>query len=224
MSRPSLPVRHLVDPTPEQTEEAIHVMMDAFVGDSFMTTTLGRQETNPDIYYRFNRAHVLGALVDGELWVAEDGQKIVGIALWFLPGKGFLETEEQRERSGMDTVTADLGEDMQGWWKDYFPPRAEGLSDALMGPGEKLAAYYLLTLAVHPSYHNRGIGRTLMLTQAKRAWAEGKRVCWEAGNEPNVAKYEKWGGKALGDLRIDGLGGTGFTMWIMELPRPSGAA
>jgi len=221
MSRPAIPIRHLADPTLEQTEEAIHVMMLAFTGDPFMVTTLGGKDTDPDIYYRFNRAHVVATLVQGELWVAEDEGKIVGVALWFPPGPNFLETEEQRKVAGMDGVIASLSESMQHWWADYMIPRGGELSTAAFGPEGKVDAYYLLTLAVLPTYHNRGIGRSLMYANAQRAWKEGKRVCWEAGNEPNVAKYTKWGGRAVSRNKIVGdADGRGFDLWIMEMPKP----
>ncbi|KZT55121.1 acyl-CoA N-acyltransferase [Calocera cornea HHB12733] len=222
MSRPTLPVRHLSNPTPEQIEEVIQVTIEAFRGDSFLQTTLGGQDNNPDIVYRFMRAHVLGTLCDGEVWVAEDGKEIVGVALWFPPGTDFLGSEKQRDVAGMAGVKADLGREMQTWWEDYFVPRVTKETEEALGKGAKRDAYYLLTLAVLPTYHNRGIGRTLLFTVAKIAWSEGKRVCWEASNEPNVAKYTKWGGRALQSERYDGVAGTGMSVWVMHLPSPTG--
>ncbi|EJU05180.1 hypothetical protein DACRYDRAFT_113367 [Dacryopinax primogenitus] len=229
MSRPTYPVRHLSNPTPEQTEESIRLSMDAFRGDSFLRTTLGGQEADENLFYRFMRAHVVGAVVDGQLWVAEDlaseEPKIVGVALWFPPGTEFLGTEEGRKEAGMDKVIGSLSESMQRWWYDYFIPGGAKQANTYLGPSAKHDAYHMLMLAVLPSYHSKGIGRTLLFAQARGAFEQGKRVCWEASNEVNVEKYGRWGGRPRGKERYDGDSGEGggergFDMWTMELPKP----
>jgi len=228
MSRNTFAVWHVLDPNCEQVEGSIHVTMDAIADDPFINAILGGQTTDPSskIYYRFVRAYVLAALVDGELWVAEDpgeGGRIVGVALWFPPGKLFLASEEQRGVAGMDEIIADLGQEIRRWWTDYFVPAATQQTDMALGRGGKLASYHLQILAVHPAYQNLGVGRALMLAQASRAWAQGKRVCWETVRKENVAKYQRWGGRVLNTERYEGNAeGTALSRWIMDLPSAEG--
>jgi len=204
--------------------------MDAVAGDQFVETILGGHGYGTDIYYRFFRATVIGAVIDGELWVAEDTQAaedgqqmIVGVACWFPPGKEFSGSEEQRAAAEMDKVIEDMGEKIQRWWANYFGPKTSQQAETALGPGTKLASYHMMLLAVLPVYHNHGIGRALMYAQAERGWGEGIRVCWESGNPASVAKYQKWGGRVMSKETYESEDGTKMhDRWIMDLPKPDG--
>ncbi|KAI0776856.1 hypothetical protein BD413DRAFT_231015 [Trametes elegans] len=133
-------------------------------------------------------AHLTAALVDGqgEIHVAElHDAGVVGVAVWFGPGNGFLSTEAQRN-AGWNQVMARLPAEYQAWWAEFII-KYEELSERFLGPGVKLGAYHLQVIGVAPEHQRKGVATALL------QYAEAK-----------VSIYKASGYSAVGSTPIKG--------------------
>jgi len=223
-------VRQLPSPNDAQVEGIARVLMDAFLDDPGIQGMLDGLHTNETVYHSFMHMQVLALRHSGEIWVAEDtteldeGKRIIGLAGWFGPGENFLETEEQREASGVARFFGMLSEELAGWWTSYYIPRTNSFLITWIGETTITDNWFLHALAILPAYQGKGIGHALFQARAESALAQGKRVLWQAGLADKAAMYESWGAVIKGAEVFESLGRkTVSAKWIMELPSRSTA-
>jgi len=163
----SLTIRKLTQPTAEQVDRIIDVSRAAYEGDMYMAALTGTRATNESAFYR---AQMQVTLMAGELFVALVDDEIRGVLMVFPPGHDFL-TEGSTHTAIMDKYVAGLTAEMQYWWNQHLRPKyAELLGNSSLRSSARQESWYIRSIAVHPSYQGRGIGKKLVLDSVlKRA-------------------------------------------------------
>lgn len=164
-----------------------------------------------------SQAEAHGALIGGEVYVAELDGKVVGAASWFPPGTALFDSDEQREKAA-GPFMAQLEPEVQKWWTEYFLPTYGTDVDRVFGPGYKLVSYHLQTIGVLPEYQGRGIAKKLIEHVRPKAHAAGVNLCLEAITERNSQIYAKMGFEVLGEVALAGpeVVGKNFVFYLMS--------
>ncbi|TFK97258.1 acyl-CoA N-acyltransferase [Pterulicium gracile] len=183
---------------------------------AFAETPLHNISTNghPEL---LSKAEAHGALIGGEVYVAEIDGKVVGAASWFPPGKGLFDSDEQRARAA-GPFMASLEPEVQKWWMEYFLPTYGAEAERIFTPGYKLASYHLQTIGVSPDYQGKGIAKKLIEHVRSKAHPAGVPLCLEAITKLNSDIYTKVGFKLLGEVTLKGpdVVGKNFEFYLMS--------
>ncbi|KAF8486507.1 hypothetical protein JB92DRAFT_3024362 [Gautieria morchelliformis] len=164
------------------------------------------------------------AVGGGELYVASYGEHdIAGVAGWFGPGTGFMNTPEQGE-AGFNALMASFSPDLMKWWTEYFLPKYEVQTTTALGEGTKLAAWHLQIIGVLPEHQGKGIGGALVRTVESKALPNGVACCLEAVNDAIVPIYAHWGYVDKGEEHYESLAGGSFPTYVMMKSPPGNAA
>ncbi|KAH8836113.1 hypothetical protein DL96DRAFT_1576777 [Flagelloscypha sp. PMI_526] len=126
-------------------------------------------DQSKDLVYACLECHVKAGFYDGQVYVAKSnqGNEIVGVAVWFGPGQRLLQNQEQEERCGWNAFQQRLSAQSRRWWS-YFNETYNYQIDLILGPDVRLEGWHLQLLGVHPDYQRRGIATSLCeLIEAK---------------------------------------------------------
>ncbi len=132
-------------------------------------------------------------------WMMESG---LAVASWIAPEAAARFDElEQPTRNAVAPHTTDAGVRYGQFW------------DWLAGHLPSEPCWFLDLVAVHPSARGRGLGGRLVEHGLALARADGLPSFLETGQESNVAYYERFGFKVIGEEQApDG----GPTIWFMH--------
>ncbi|KAJ6460370.1 hypothetical protein C8R47DRAFT_994075 [Mycena vitilis] len=122
---------------------------------------------NADLKGQIFRAMMRAGELGGEVYFAiDDGSnQVVGVAVWFPPGKLLFDTEEQRTL-GFDDLMNQLSIETKKFWAESYAPVVENFlaDEKLLGPEGTRNSYYLNLLATDPAYQKKHIASTLLKT------------------------------------------------------------
>ncbi|KAJ6504630.1 hypothetical protein C8R47DRAFT_1174601 [Mycena vitilis] len=188
----SISVRHAVEPTDQEIQEATRVLHEAFGKRYFLGALRDESLVEP-----FLLAHVKATVIGGQIFIAElPGTGIVGVGLWFGPGQKFLSSPEQRS-AGWDQTMQVLDDDSQRWW-DNFLTITDEVPEKLYGPGQQLASYHLQTFGVLPEHQKKGYGMAIMRAVEEKAKLTSTDIVLETMGDGAVPIYKKMGFEVLG--------------------------
>lgn len=160
----------------------------------------------PSILRSFFRASIRDARPFGNVFVARDGDRVLGAAVWLPPGRYPPSTSRQlRQLSG----TLTLGP---------MAPKAVRPSLRYLRASESVHPrtphWYLAVLGVDPSFQGQGLGGRLLEPILECADAEGIPVYLETDRERNLAFYARYRFGLVDTLLPDGdAGPPEWTMW-----------
>ncbi|KAJ7459399.1 hypothetical protein B0H11DRAFT_2242481 [Mycena galericulata] len=230
MSVPPFHVRKVEQRTAGQVLETpelagfVDVLSKAFSTDAFAAIiTTGHPPNSPVVNPLVRstcQSTAISGLLDGEVYVAETpdaAPKIIGCAVWFKPGHGLYEMEDQKKLS-LEPLLAKLSPEVQHWWDDFLPQYLKSISSAL-GEGAEVKYWRLQTLGVTPEYQRQGIGK-LLVNMIKKS-----PICVDCSAETNVDVYERLGfslmpkeqqgSRAACREEFTGLHGDKFSLWVL---------
>ncbi|KAG8709008.1 hypothetical protein FRC08_018589 [Ceratobasidium sp. 394] len=171
-------------------ERLVEIANLAFEHDPLNIAGLGTSyKEDPDIYSVYNKAQFEAAFtgagrVYGVFLDRREPQKLAGFAIWYEPGKGFLEDEAQL--SYWREFTKRLKPELRSWWKDVMQPRYAKLADQGLGEGVKKDLFHLQVLGVHPDFQRRGLGSALVKHTLDQSDSSGVATCLETEEGSNV--------------------------------------
>ncbi|KZT28831.1 acyl-CoA N-acyltransferase [Neolentinus lepideus HHB14362 ss-1] len=208
----SIEVRLLEKPSDTELDDASQVLAKAFEKDVFVASCIGGDQS---LNIAFQRATIAAAAVAGKVYVASyEDIKVAGVAAWFGPGRGLLDSPDQGE-AGYNALLASFPPELMKWWMEYFLPKYNAQTTSALGEGVKLGAWHLQMFGVLPECQGKGVGSSLMTVMESKAFAEGKTLCLETDSEHNVKMYEHWGYALKGKDDYESSTG-GFTLYILE--------
>ncbi|KAH8100203.1 hypothetical protein BXZ70DRAFT_175069 [Cristinia sonorae] len=114
-----------------------------------------------DLAVPFHRATIGAMQVAGENWIALDGDKIVALAGWFLPGNILNPDDPVQAAAGFEDFCAKMTPELEKWWESFLPQYNEMCRKAL-GADRVKDMWQLQMLCTHPDYQRRGIASRLV--------------------------------------------------------------
>ncbi|KAF8610378.1 hypothetical protein BDV93DRAFT_14533 [Ceratobasidium sp. AG-I] len=222
--------RHIVEITKDTLdlgaylERLIEIIGIAFRHSPLTLPALGASyDDNPQLYNRFSRAQlqaaftgagrVFGAFVDGmEL------KNLVGCAIWYEPGKEFLDDEVQLSYWNEFLTHLDL--EVKRWWDEEMLPAYRKLTRDGLGEGTKKGLLHLSLLGVHPDFQRKGLGIALVRHMLDPNDAKGAASCVETTKPSNVAFYKALGYEVKAQTLVSSPHGD-VTMWSFYREPPN---
>ncbi|TEB20737.1 hypothetical protein FA13DRAFT_1819955 [Coprinellus micaceus] len=219
-------IRQLFELSDEQTKSLTKTLGDAFKDEPFTNVV-----TNGDVEFfgDFHRSTVVAGLLGGEVYVAENANKdIIGVAVWFGPGREMFDSEDQQEQ-GLSIVLNRFKPEHQEWFGGKIPAEV------------KHASWHLQTIATAPEYQRKGIARAFVDvmkakvrniplvdedSQSVSPWSAGivglrklEHSWWLRRLQRRTSDiYEKIGFKRRGEaVTLEGMTGQKFNMWSLSL-------
>ncbi|KAF8198633.1 hypothetical protein BJ912DRAFT_31558 [Pholiota molesta] len=185
-------------------KQLITVLDEAFKDDPFSTVLLGGDlSLAPAEFDAQIRATLIGGAVH-TLMLGPAAEDIVGVALWYPPGKSLFATAEARA-AGWDQFLASIPESTRTWWTEYFGPAMGKMSEDSLGAGYSLNAWHLHIFGVLPGHQGKGYGRALFEFAERQAKATHSNLVVETTTEVDVKIYTRLGFHICGgiDLKSD---------------------
>ncbi|KAJ6577323.1 hypothetical protein B0H19DRAFT_553612 [Mycena capillaripes] len=149
------------------------------------------------------RAMIRAGELAGEVYFAIDNisNKVVGVAIWFPPGKSL---EEQRAL-GFDQFMGKLSPETRAFWSNSYVPVVDQFLAELLGPDGTRESHYLNQLATDPAFQKMGIATLLLKTVHDRFPESGTRPMFAhcAANEQNARFYESCGYTVKGKMFME---------------------
>ncbi|CAE6523670.1 unnamed protein product [Rhizoctonia solani] len=172
--------------------------------DPMTTPAVGvTYENDPELHHEYNRAQLQAALTGAG----------PGVAVWYEPGKQFLDDDEQR--AYWVPCLSRLGSETRKWWEEVMMPCYNQLTVEGLGEGVKKEMLHLQILAVHPDFYRRGVGKTLVRHMLAQSDLQGVASCVETTKETNVLFYAGLGFDTKSEKVIPSPHGD-FVMWCMR--------
>jgi len=220
-SQQQISLRKLSNPTPQEHQRVLTILLAAFLGDVEIAAMTGGKSSLEPAFFRLQLELSLNY---GEVYIAGTGGSIDAVALVFAPGQDFLVDENTNFQPSHDFVSK-LTPEMQQWWILHLRPKFAELTNISLGSAEaRKAAYYIRIIAVHPEKQRRGLGRKLMEMFAQKADGGKKKMCLETSTDAMVRVFYKFGFKVKGTKNFGSTLG-GFPLFCMVRdPKPVVAA
>ncbi|RPD61585.1 hypothetical protein L226DRAFT_399058 [Lentinus tigrinus ALCF2SS1-7] len=200
-------VRRLVDPSDEDVESVVQVLVASFKDDVGMASLSGSSSrVQVELYRRTIRA----CISQGQVFVGLVDNRIQGVAASISPGADwhcYLE----------DDFVRTLSPYLREWYTYHYIPTYDELYRTSFGSGERARkeAWNLKLLAVHPDAQRRGLGRSLLSTFCKQADASGKRVLTDVKSPYHVTWFGKSGFRYRAVKNFSSKDAAGFPLWCM---------
>ncbi|TFY83151.1 hypothetical protein EWM64_g862 [Hericium alpestre] len=176
-------IRLLKEPTVIQIDEAVSLCLRAYEGDEGLECLVCGDMSLAEPLFR---AMVRATALEGEFYVAvNDSEKILGLGLWFGPGKDLFSTEQQRNL-GFNDFLGRLSPEAQTWWTQTYPAKMGEFLSYHLGPQGKSNSYYLNCLATDPTFQRRGVATQIVETVFQKAIAIENRLVLIATNAKTV--------------------------------------
>jgi len=189
--------------------EAARVLAASLVDEPGFVSVYPDAARRRDVMGRLMDALLRDAIAFRHVWVALDGEEILGVAVWFPPG-AYPPTLGRNLRLAPRVLPL----------LRHGPGRFLGLI-AMEGNAErhhpKEPVWYLAALGVAPGRQGRGIGSRLLAPVLEMADARGEPAYLETGEEINVRFYQR-AGFEVRDPAVRIAPAPGPTHWTMYRP------
>ncbi|CAE6446240.1 unnamed protein product [Rhizoctonia solani] len=177
-------------------------------------------EDNPEIHDEFHRIELQAAFtgagrVFGAFVNTEGVDRLAGVAIWYGPGKQFLDENDPEQLGHWARFSDKLDPETRQWWKEVMSPSYSQLTADGLGEGIKKQIFHLQVLGVHPSYHRMGVGKALVNYMLVQIDSQGIASCVETANETNVSFYVSHGFQVKSKKEFASTHGD-FTMWCLK--------
>jgi len=161
--------------------------------------TGGKLELLPDLL----RSMTQSCLIDGDCYIAKEvtSRKIVGMALWFPPGKRLWATKEIREITGFNSFFSQLDQATKDWWINEYEAEIKKFLAASYGLETSTDSWWLNSIAVLPECQRNGIGTSLYKQVLNKATVNEAIGCC-TDTEENVRFYESLHMKNIGMVKM----------------------
>lgn len=188
---------------PTDRRPVVEVLAEAFADDPVIRWFLPERKDRADRLARFFRVSLVrDVLPHGEVHVAEQDGKIIGVALWRRPGEW-----QGAGRSQLFDLP---------WWLWVF---GSGLGRAALGLEAIRAAHpadphwYLPTIGVAPRARGLGVGSALLARMLVRCDSDRMPIYLESSKPTNVPFYQRHGFRLVGEERHLPDGPAFWPMW-----------
>jgi len=213
-SKLAFTIRRITSPSETDIENATNVLATAFEKDECAAIFTTR---DPKMAVPFHRMKVTAGFLAGEVHVAEDADdNVIGVAIWFPPGREMLDSEDQLQQA-LEPFTSRFSIEVREWWDemfDEFSPEYNDFMAASLGAGAVRKSWTLQVIAVVPEHHHKGVAKALVGTVREKANNDGFAITLEAEQPHNVHIYERLGFQAMGNQEFSNKYGS-FTVWAM---------
>ncbi|CAE6423227.1 unnamed protein product [Rhizoctonia solani] len=177
-------------------------------------------ESNPELHDEFHRVELQAAFtgagrVFGAFVNTEGIDRLAGVAIWYGPGKQFLDDNDSEQLSYCAHFLNKLDPQNRQWWKEVMFPSYRQLTVDGLGEGVKKGLLHLQVLGVHPNFHRRGVGKALVGYMLAQSDIQGVASCVETANEANVSFYTSLGFQVKSKKEFPSTHGA-FTMWCLR--------
>ncbi len=180
-------VTELVEPTPNDTPKLADILAQAFMTDPVFSWIFRQDNRRRRALKDYFTTYVLGnAFEEGEVLATKNFE---GCAVWFPPGKGFMDASPEAMKSLLPEIL--------NWAKKDRVDRVLEAMRLLTENRPSWPHYYLEYLGVAPKYQGRGLGTLLLRAKLELIDAEGARVYLESTNDRNLPLYFRQGFKAV---------------------------
>ena len=180
--------------TERDIDDACAVLADAFADSPWTRWTVDADRHGERIEALQRLAMERLALPFGEVWVACEGQVIVGVAMWMLP--------DVDVPANVSRAVDPMQQSLEG--ERHDASRIAEAAAAHLRPSDP--HYFLGTVGVQLDCQRRGIGAALLQPVLNRATAEAACVYLETSTPENVAFYQGLGFTVTGDQDIPDAG------------------
>ncbi|KAK0460966.1 uncharacterized protein EV420DRAFT_1640471 [Desarmillaria tabescens] len=195
-------IRHIDSLTAEELEIAVNLTVKAYDDMLVARAMVGDDKNLMDPLFRsMIRAANLAGTIDLACDVS-NSNKIVGMAVWFGPGKSLFADAEQREL-GLNEFMGKLSPETRQWWGETYGPKTSELVKTALGPTGALDSWWTPHIAVDEKYRQRGIGTMLLDESHKRAVQSGTITALVTTTDLNESIYEKVGFVTKGRMSVD---------------------
>ncbi|KAF8817269.1 hypothetical protein BYT27DRAFT_7201705 [Phlegmacium glaucopus] len=211
-------IRQLTSPSKDDAEAAIAVLTAAFTDGISYTVETGNDPVATELLVR---AVVAAGLMAGEVYAAYDGEldgKVVGVAVWFPPGREMFDDDQMKEEI-MTPFMNSLPTKLRKWWEDELWPKYNELLVKGYAPGMKTGSWALGELATVASARQNGVARALVNVVRDKARMSGDCLTVETHTELNVSIYQRLGFKVVAstDGAVFHNEHGSFAMWALEM-------
>lgn len=188
----------------DDLEPAVQILSHAFHGDPVIAATLGGDPRTGRARgaHLFRALALSGPLVDGTLDIARDGDRVVGAAMWFAPGRG---------QGSMPHGMTDALEFLRAFGILGIR-RALRVSAVLDRQRPARPHWFLESIGVHPEGHGRGIGSRLLAHRLTTADAAGDPAYLDASSTRSRDLYGRHGFELLRPFAV-ARDVTAYSMW-----------
>ncbi|OBZ76810.1 hypothetical protein A0H81_03360 [Grifola frondosa] len=178
-------IRQLSDPSEEQVEAAVQVLMSAFRNDSGMASLSGGNRHLEGVIYRMS---IRASVTRGEFHVAIDNDIIQGVAIWIGPGTD---------------------------WLFYEQPEFTGQLSPYLKECTGLLMEDLYNAAFRAEFQRQGTGRTLLKAVSHKADSTSKRMIADVKSPHNVQCFRSLGFSYRSVKNFAAKDFVGFPLWCM---------
>ncbi|KAI0649868.1 acyl-CoA N-acyltransferase [Trametes meyenii] len=210
----SVTVRTMADPSDDDIESAVQILVDAFKDDIGMESfSGGSARLQRDILRRTIR----GCLAHGQVYLGLVDGTPRGVATVVKPGHDWAFYEQ-------DNFTQDLSAYLDQWYnfhicgvEQYIPTYEELYRSAFPSAAQNVRqnAWNVKFLAVAPNYQRRGVGRALLGAICKQADAGNQHVTADVKSPSLVQWFTKAGFAHRAVKNFTSKDSAGFPLWCM---------
>ncbi|KAH9846071.1 acyl-CoA N-acyltransferase [Lenzites betulinus] len=214
MSATKVSVRRMTDPSEEDIEMVVQVLMNAFRDDvGLQSFSGGSARLARDVFRRTTK----GCVAHGAIYLGLIDNVPHGVALLVAPGADWNFYQESDFAEGLSTYLFE-------WYTYHYMPTYEELYRISLPSGQRgrRDAWNIKFLAVNPDFQRKGVGRALLGAICKQADADA--VCVTADvKSPNLVQwFRKRGFSHRGVKNFSSKDSAGFPLWctVREPVRP----
>ncbi|KAF9476820.1 hypothetical protein BDN70DRAFT_897047 [Pholiota conissans] len=199
-----------------EIKQCATILVEAFKGDPFSSVLLGGDlSLAPTEFDAQLRATLIGGAVHA-LALGPLVEDLVGVALWYPPGKSVFSSAEERA-AGWDQFMDSVPASLKAWWTDYFGPTMGKMSSDALGPDYSLKAWHLHIFGVHPAHQGKGYGRVLFEFAEQQAKETHSNIVLETTTDVDVKIYTRLGFHICGGTEVKSdFGNTHVRLMIKE--------
>jgi len=196
-------IRRLTDPTEEQVEKALGVLMKSYEHDIAAQALSGN---DPKVLLYIFQKLLSFALQTGHVYIAVSGSNIIGVALWIPPG---VDSVWWLDPDLLEMVKPEL----QVWYTEHYTPLVKRLYKNAFPNVEtkRRDSWWLKVLGVVPESQHKGIGKALISVIARR----DEPMVAEARDPGIVDFLQKAGFKYSTVKNVSCVNSPGFPMFLM---------
>ncbi|KAF9476819.1 hypothetical protein BDN70DRAFT_881951 [Pholiota conissans] len=188
--------------TEAEIKQLANVLVEAFRTDPYGLILLGNDYTlAPGEFV----AQVRATLINGALHAFAVGpalEDIVGVALWFPPGKRAFATEEEKVATGWHKVEEATPPALRAWRNDYFGPTVAKMVTDSIGIEYIEAAWHLRLFGVIPEHQGKGYGRALFDFAERQAKQTNSNLVVQTPTDVDVEIYKRFGFRICGETYL----------------------
>lgn len=179
------------------------LMADAFIDDPPMRALVGERQDLRERAESLYRGMLLASpLRDGTLDVARDGERIVGAAIWYAPGRAGASLLHHLPQLR--------------WYVGAFGPgrvrQALRVTNAVASYHPHVPHWYLQAIGVAPASRGAGVGSALLAHRLAAIDTAGEAAYLESSTARTGALYRRYGFETLRPITV-WPGAAPYAMW-----------